>query len=266
MIDLAYRKDDGTILYQRTDTLDIYLDVEGVARMFPDVPESTIAIWYNVDTDRVDAKRYIVQTDAQGEPLAIIPNPNYVPQSVQERQSLFANNYLTVNHGEIGAGVNRGTAGMIIDRGTLPDAKIYFDENEDVWKIAIGDDIQTIGTGTSASEVVSGVDATTVAQHDVYTVPDGYVFLADAYEVITETISGASDMPIVQFGLSTDTDAIIPPEQLDSSMNEVNARQRWNNPYDALSAGTVIQFGITTIGASTSHTLKVLVRGTLIKL
>jgi hypothetical protein len=45
---------------------------------------------------------------------------------------------ITLNDGETGAGVTGGTSGLQIDRGTETDARIVFDESDDMWKIDSG--------------------------------------------------------------------------------------------------------------------------------
>jgi hypothetical protein len=46
-------------------------------------------------------------------------------------------NVVVVNNGEAGAGITAGTAGISIDRGSLPDAKIIYNETTDKWQMGI---------------------------------------------------------------------------------------------------------------------------------
>jgi hypothetical protein len=46
-------------------------------------------------------------------------------------------NVVVVNNGEAGAGITAGTAGISVDRGSLPDAKIIYNEATDKWQIGI---------------------------------------------------------------------------------------------------------------------------------
>lgn len=47
----------------------------------------------------------------------------------------IADNVITLNSGESGAGVTNGSAGIIVDRGTATDYNIIFDETDDTFKI-----------------------------------------------------------------------------------------------------------------------------------
>lgn len=64
--------------------------------------------------------------------------------SIESSELVIADNTITVNSGETGAGVTLGTAGLIVDRGSAPDAKLLFDESRD-WL-----DSQTGGIVTGA--------------------------------------------------------------------------------------------------------------------
>ncbi len=47
---------------------------------------------------------------------------------------VIEDNDITLNKNESGAGVTAGTAGITIERGTLTNAQLYFDESDDTWK------------------------------------------------------------------------------------------------------------------------------------
>lgn len=50
--------------------------------------------------------------------------------SIEQEDLLIYDNTFTINKGETGPGVTLGTAGMIIDRGTRNDARLFFDESK----------------------------------------------------------------------------------------------------------------------------------------
>lgn len=57
--------------------------------------------------------------------LTVEGNANIVESS----ELVIADNTITVNSGELGAGVTLDTAGIVVDRGTAPDVSILFNEN-----------------------------------------------------------------------------------------------------------------------------------------
>lgn len=59
---------------------------------------------------------------------------------------LVTDNFITVNNGELGAGVSAGTAGMEVDRGTLDNYYFEFDETSDSFKIGLSGSLQKVAT------------------------------------------------------------------------------------------------------------------------
>lgn len=57
-----------------------------------------------------------------------------------------ADNTITLNKGEVGAGVTKGSAGLEVDRGSLPKYMIEFDESDDMFKVGMAGDLQTIAS------------------------------------------------------------------------------------------------------------------------
>ncbi len=60
----------------------------------------------------------------------------------------IADNVITLNSGEAGAGVTGGTSGIEVDRGSEPNALMFFDEPSDKWRVNDGtstDDISVVG-------------------------------------------------------------------------------------------------------------------------
>ena len=49
--------------------------------------------------------------------------------SIGSSDLIVDDNTITVNNGETGSGISLGTAGIIVDRGTKPDAQMFFDES-----------------------------------------------------------------------------------------------------------------------------------------
>jgi len=65
---------------------------------------------------------------------------------VNQTEVRTADNTIVVNYGEPGAGVTAGTAGMQVDRGTLPDYFFIFAENTDTFRIGEEGDTQAVAT------------------------------------------------------------------------------------------------------------------------
>lgn len=65
-------------------------------------------------------------------------------------------NTITLNEGETAAGVSSGEAGLDVDRGTAPDARLIFNEATDVWEIGV--DGALFPVVTAASTVGAGAD------------------------------------------------------------------------------------------------------------
>ena len=55
-------------------------------------------------------------------------------------------NTITLNQGEAGAGVTAGSAGLEVDRGSLPKYEILFDEADDLFKVGMVGDLETIAS------------------------------------------------------------------------------------------------------------------------
>lgn len=77
---------------------------------------------------------------------------------VNTQQVLAEDNLITLNSGEAGAGVTAGTSGIEIDRGSLTNAELAFDESDDKFKAGIQGATKIIARGHS--ELVSAAAAT----------------------------------------------------------------------------------------------------------
>lgn len=58
--------------------------------------------------------------------------------SMETINSVITDNTITLNQGEVGAGITAGTAGIEVDRGSLDNATFLFNESIDAWEIKIG--------------------------------------------------------------------------------------------------------------------------------
>lgn len=71
---------------------------------------------------------------------------NGTTTTVNSTNSNLSDNILTLNNGEIGAGITLLTAGIQIDRGTLPDYQIIFDETSQTFQIGEIGSLQKVAT------------------------------------------------------------------------------------------------------------------------
>ena len=99
--------------------------------------------------------------------------------SIQTTNTTITDNTITLNDGETGAGVTAGSSGIEIDRGTLDNATLLWNETTDVFELKVGatladlkvsnlamtgieaDQIGSLsGNGISITDDISGLDAT----------------------------------------------------------------------------------------------------------
>lgn len=74
--------------------------------------------------------------------------------SVESQNTVLVDNIITLNQGETGAGVTLGQSGILIDRGSLDDAKFVWDESTDQFKFFVG--------SGEASVFISAIQGTTL--------------------------------------------------------------------------------------------------------
>lgn len=76
--------------------------------------------------------------------------------SVETTNTRVSDNIITYNNGESGSGVTAGTAGIEIDRGSLDNALLVFDESDDSFKVSTdgGSSFTALATG-SGTDVVN---------------------------------------------------------------------------------------------------------------
>jgi hypothetical protein len=71
--------------------------------------------------------------------------------SVTKTDLSISDNIITVNTGEVGAGVTLNTAGLAVDRGSLANVSIVWNETLDVWTLTNdGTTFQAISVGATS--------------------------------------------------------------------------------------------------------------------
>lgn len=105
-------------------------------------------------------------------------------------------NTILLNSGETGAGVTKGTAGVEIDRGTLPKYKFVFDESDDRFKVGSEGDLWSVMLRDNETDLTDkGIltwDATTKRAKTAFNIDD----LADTYLPLAGgTMTGMIKMP-----------------------------------------------------------------------
>jgi hypothetical protein len=74
-----------------------------------------------------------------------------------------SDNIIELNHGEMGAGVSNGTSGLAIDRGSLPQYQIMFDETDDMFKVGMIGNLETIASQNFTNNAIASALASFVA-------------------------------------------------------------------------------------------------------
>ena len=83
--------------------------------------------------------------------------------SVETTNSTISDNIIVLNQGEIGAGITAGTSGIEIDRGSLDNVSLVYDDAEDAFKVLLGAGLTNIKVATP----VDADDAATKSYVDV---------------------------------------------------------------------------------------------------
>ena len=76
--------------------------------------------------------------------------------TVNSTSVTVADNNLTLNAGEAGAGVTQATSGIVVDRGTEADFAFLFVESDDKFKIGTSGNLQTVATRQDDGTAVDG--------------------------------------------------------------------------------------------------------------
>jgi len=157
---------------------------------------------------------------------------------------------------------------------TLADERriIYLSSNDTIY----------LGTGTGWVKLMSGTGGTgsgdevmvrqyvhnvnlkNVGTTLIYTVPTGYMFLSNSYEITTSSISGVSSMPYITFGVQLDRDRFVEEEQLDITLGTVGRRQIWNKPFGGGLSGTQYSFTVTVPSSCSTHIGTICITGYLV--
>jgi hypothetical protein len=104
--------------------------------------------------------------------------------------------------------------------------------------------------------IITGVDAKTVAQTTLFTVPTGYVANVYSLAVVVQAASAITVPPSIQLGTTGSPSSMVAAVALDAGMTTAGKVQRFTFQSDELAAGTVIEFGITAAATGTSMTVK----------
>jgi hypothetical protein len=73
--------------------------------------------------------------------------------SVESTNTTITDNVITLNNGEVGAGVTAGTSGIEVDRGSEANVSFVYDDTIDSWSTA-GSDLQVADVNTSSGNLV----------------------------------------------------------------------------------------------------------------
>jgi len=79
--------------------------------------------------------------------------------SINTTNTTITDNTIVLNDGESGAGITAGSAGLSIDRGTLDDATLLFNETTDVFEMKVGSALADLKV---ASLAMTGISADTI--------------------------------------------------------------------------------------------------------
>jgi hypothetical protein len=91
-------------------------------------------------------------------------------------------NLITLNYGEVGDGVTAGIAGMEVDRGSLANYRIVFDENDEMFKVGETNDLEILA---SHNWVQDGFAPKTHTHNTATSSVSGYMSSADKSKLDT---------------------------------------------------------------------------------
>jgi hypothetical protein len=121
--------------------------------------------------------------------------------AIETTNSTLRDNTITLNDGETGAGVTLGTAGILINRGTLPSVAVGWNESVKAWQVILQDGTTTAnilystGSGTSFISNVYGDTAPVlggnldVQNRQIYSSTGSYVTFNDNIAIATTTVA-----------------------------------------------------------------------------
>lgn len=75
--------------------------------------------------------------------------------TVNSSETLVADNLITLNAGEVGAGVTSGSAGIEVDRGSEDNASLQWNETLDVWEFKVGSALADLKIGSQSMDAIA---------------------------------------------------------------------------------------------------------------
>ena len=75
--------------------------------------------------------------------------------TVNSSETLVADNLITLNAGEVGAGVTSGSAGIEVDRGSEDNATLQWNETLDVWEFKVGTALADLKIGSQSMDAIA---------------------------------------------------------------------------------------------------------------
>lgn len=95
-------------------------------------------------------------------------------------------NIIELNKGQVGSGVSAGKAGLVIDRGDEADYQMVFDETDDMFKVGMIGQLQTI----ASQNYVQDYAATKIHAHNVATTnAPGFMSAADKIKLDSSAVA-----------------------------------------------------------------------------
>ena len=88
---------------------------------------------------------------------------------VDSQNVLTEDNIITLNDGEVGAGVTAGQSGIEVDRGTLVKAQLVFDESDGDWKAGT---IGNLNVLAITSDITNAINAEVIARNSAISASD----------------------------------------------------------------------------------------------
>lgn len=104
---------------------------------------------------------------------------------------------ITLNDGEVGAGVSAGASGLEIDRGTLTSAQLVFNESDDTWRAGIEGALEILASrpwATAAFTPIAHVGSTGAAHGVATTSVNGFMSATDKTKLDTLVANGGGGL------------------------------------------------------------------------
>ena len=104
---------------------------------------------------------------------------------------------ITLNDGEVGAGVSAGASGIEVDRGTLTSAQLVFNESDDTWRAGIEGSLEILASrpwATAAFTPIAHVGSTGAAHGVATTSVNGFMSASDKTKLDTLVAGGGGGL------------------------------------------------------------------------